>query len=529
MNIVLDILIVGTATAAGFGTGWALGPGKQSAGVGDGGPWREELLQCKEKLAAALNDTANARNQAALAKSEAATFKLEAIQAKRDLEDALYESSRAHQALSQLQSLASRIAADVGQHNSRVQAISAELEQDKGDAEIVVAAVAQLLEANAKMHEQLESAEEKLKNQAEELQTHITEARTDALTGLFNRRAFDHELACLEEQFQKAGRPSSVMMVDVDHFKKFNDTYGHQAGDEVLRGVARVLKECVSAFGVVCRYGGEEFSVIFPGLDLTSARDAAERARASIADHVFEFEGTQLRVTASGGIAELTAGESAQDLVKRADEALYVCKEAGRNCGHYHDGHGIFPMTARLLETRSEEPAPVMNRDPLTGLSGKDALAEDLERRMAEWRRGGATVTLILVEIDKFDRLLNAFGQAAGDTMLKATAQFLKATMRDMDHVARWDQRRFALLLPSATRDDASGVAERLRNAIESCKLPVQGGVLQFTISVGITEVMNNDTTQSVIDRAGRLVLEASSQGGNRSVIAQPALTEAPK
>jgi diguanylate cyclase len=520
----MDILIVGAATAAGFTTGWLLRPAKKSA-LSQERKWRAQEEQYKQQIAAALNETSNVRNQVAIAKGEAATFKLEAAQANRDLELAREESTRANEALAQLQGLAARIAEDVGHHNSRMQEINDELKKAK-DPRSVVGAVAKLIAANAKMQEQLVSAEEKLKNQAEELETHIAEARTDSLTGLCNRRAFDLHMSELQEQFRTQGQPSSVMMLDVDHFKRFNDMYGHRVGDEVLRGVARVLKENVSGDVIVCRYGGEEFAIIYPGCDLNTARSAAERLRSILAESNFQFEKDLLCVTASSGLAEFINSETVDDLVKRADDALYACKAAGRNCGHYHDGNEILPLTERLLATRKVDELAATNRDPLTGLSARDSLMEDLERRLAQWRRGGAELAMILVEIDSFDRLLSVFGQSAGDTMLKATSQFLKAAMRDMDHVARWDQRRFALLLPGATRSDASGVAERLRNAIESCKLPTAGGVMQFTISVGITQLMKDDTSESVIERVDQLVSEALAQGGNRSLIAELEVVE---
>jgi diguanylate cyclase len=356
------------------------------------------------------------------------------------------------------------------------------------------------------MQEKLETAEERLQRQAHELETHIVEARTDALTGLSNRRAFDSEMQRLEKEFHQHARTSSVMMVDVDHFKQFNDTHGHQAGDEVLRGVARVLRENLPNDAVVCRYGGEEFAILFPGQDLSQARTTA----------------VSLRVTASGGVAEFMPAETVEEMVKRSDEALYACKSAGRNCGYWHDGQRCHSMTSRVqetTETTSDSTATPAMRDSVTGLASRHAFLDDMQRRMAEWRRGGAALTVMLVEIDRFDRLTKAFGLSAGDTMLKATAQFLKATMRDMDHVARWDHRQFSLLLPCASIDDAKIVGERLRSAIENCKLPVQGGVLQFTISVGATEVVKEDDVEGIMRRARSAVREASQLGGNRAAV----------
>src|SRR5690606_10510368 len=152
-----------------------------------------------------------------------------------------------------------------------------------------------------------------------------------------NRRAFDDFIARQQAEFRRDNRPTTVLMLDVDKFKLFNDTHGHQAGDIVLQGVAQVLRKSMRDIDLVARYGGEEFSVVFPGSKLTEVAAAAERARAAIQAATFTFEGKQLKVTASLGLAEIRAGEAIVETVKRADEALYASKKAGRNCAHWHD------------------------------------------------------------------------------------------------------------------------------------------------------------------------------------------------
>ncbi len=161
-------------------------------------------------------------------------------------------------------------------------------------------------------------------------------ATTDALTGLKNRAAFDSVLK--REWSRRSGEelpdPLGLIMVDVDHFKKFNDTYGHQSGDDVLRAVGGALMHVVRETDTACRYGGEEFVVIAPYTSGTMLKALAERLRRAIERLEIVCGGTPRKVTASFGVAALTTepgDRKPEDLLKRADEMLYRSKEAGRN------------------------------------------------------------------------------------------------------------------------------------------------------------------------------------------------------
>jgi two-component system, cell cycle response regulator len=159
----------------------------------------------------------------------------------------------------------------------------------------------------------------------------LESANRDALTGLLNRGWMDEELPSLVERYDRAELPITCAFVDVDHFKRVNDTFSHAVGDEVLSAIARLLMLGVRDADPCVRYGGEEILLFLPGSDEAHALDASERIRASIAAHDWGRTAPGLTVTASIGVAERGRGESVRDWVDRADAALYAAKRAGRN------------------------------------------------------------------------------------------------------------------------------------------------------------------------------------------------------
>lgn len=177
-----------------------------------------------------------------------------------------------------------------------------------------------------------------LELQAALLRAHDTlqyESAHDPLTSLWNRGAIVGFLKNEIERQQRSGQPLGVMMADVDHFKKINDTHGHLVGDAVLKEVGRRLAEAVRAYDWVGRYGGEEFLVIVPGCKPADLITSAERLRRSIAEHKFETSAGPLPVTLSIGVAsacdDAGARQDSEQLLRAADTALYAAKAAGRN------------------------------------------------------------------------------------------------------------------------------------------------------------------------------------------------------
>ncbi|HEX2718739.1 MAG TPA: diguanylate cyclase [Gemmatimonadaceae bacterium] len=181
----------------------------------------------------------------------------------------------------------------------------------------------------------------RLQEEVERKSTELAEAnrkllhmsQTDGLTGLRNRRYIEERLLEMFEHSKRLHEPLACMLCDLDKFKSVNDTYGHQAGDAVLKQFARILEGEAREIDKVGRYGGEEFIVLLPGTPLDSAVTFAERVRKAVEDHTFVFEGGTLKRTASFGVSGWPhpAISHCESLVKTADDALYVAKETGRN------------------------------------------------------------------------------------------------------------------------------------------------------------------------------------------------------
>ncbi|MBP76956.1 MAG: diguanylate cyclase [Pseudomonadales bacterium] len=171
------------------------------------------------------------------------------------------------------------------------------------------------------------------KRQLESANTKLQElALRDGLTGLLNRRYWE---SCLEREFarhQRYDNPVSLVIFDIDHFKRVNDTYGHQTGDEVIRSVAEITSRLARETDFAGRYGGEEFVVLLPGTHLDGAAQFAERLRQAVEQQVLDYQGSPLSYTISLGVATISDDmANYQILLERADKALYASKEQGRN------------------------------------------------------------------------------------------------------------------------------------------------------------------------------------------------------
>ena len=192
----------------------------------------------------------------------------------------------------------------------------------------------QMLNCSRALEDQLKSTTSEIDTLRRNFEEVRREAMTDALTGIANRKYFDIHLRTSMLHSMENGRPLSLVLVDIDHFKNFNDKYGHQTGDDVLRLVAHTLALNIKGRDTAARYGGEEFGVILPDTILETARILAEKIRTSINSKRFRKKqtGEELSsITISLGIAQYRPSEALVDFIQRADDGLYQAKRTGRN------------------------------------------------------------------------------------------------------------------------------------------------------------------------------------------------------
>ena len=210
--------------------------------------------------------------------------------------------------------------------------------EDAGEVKEVVkdltAATRKVQSETAVLEAQLAETTAELGRLRESLDQVRKDAMTDGLTNLANRKAFDERLDATCQQMDAAGEGMTLAIIDIDHFKGFNDAWGHQIGDQVLRYVASVIGRLGVAPRMAARYGGEEFAIIFPSENGRTAMAVLEEIRVEISSRALKRRSTNEdlgAITVSAGYAERLAGESAMSLIERADAALYASKHAGRN------------------------------------------------------------------------------------------------------------------------------------------------------------------------------------------------------
>jgi len=226
-------------------------------------------------------------------------------------------------------------------HGEKLVSLSSQLKESAQDSpavgallESVISVTKSMREENLKLEAQLATSSEEVSTLRHSVENIQKEAMTDPLTGVKNRKTFDTEIRRQITSAEQNGSPLTLIFSDVDHFKSFNDKWGHQTGDQVLRLVAEVMDSNVKGQDTLARYGGEEFAIILPNTALDDGRMLADRIRRAIESRRLKKRRTNESlgvVTMSMGVAAYGSGDNAETLIERADQCLYRAKRSGRN------------------------------------------------------------------------------------------------------------------------------------------------------------------------------------------------------
>lgn len=289
--------------------------------------------------------------------------------AKRSLGDDFIDRKQFLKFLKELSQWTSEFSGDVSKYQSQLSSINDQVRDNHvAPKEELMSMVSKIMQVNHKLQERLDSAEERLESQSGDLAVYLKEARTDPLTKLQNRRSFDRSLEDLLQEWRKSNRVFSLGLIDIDHFKKINDTRGHQAGDFILQKVAGLILKEFGDATCAARYGGEEFAILIT-VERSEAERKLEQFRQMVEAAALNFEGQDIAITCCCGGAEIVASETGKDLVRRADEALYAAKLDGRNRVFFHDGT-ICRLVTNAPSAPVEQPDPAED-DSLTKINDR--------------------------------------------------------------------------------------------------------------------------------------------------------------
>lgn len=381
-----------------------------------------------------------------------------------------------------LESIARTLAGDVRGHSGTIKSVEAELATATGDS--IRSCVRRILDAGTALQTRLQEAEARLAHQAAVLEQKTRASQVDALTQTFNRGALDERLRAAFDRQSESGRTSSLLMIDIDHFKRVNDSFGHLAGDAVLKQVTRRILDAVPAGAFVARYGGEEFAVLLEGATAQECREAAETVRSAIGQGEVSTGSRTIAVSSSAGLADTTDAESVEAWIERADQALYQAKSAGRDRGFVQISGELQPLIPAPISAL--RPVVAASRDTITGLFTADAFAASLDLAVADRSLG----FIVVARLCGYSELIERRGFRAAEGALKEVAAAIRKTTRERDPAARISKATFAVLLSGAERSHADRLSERLRDAFEEAT-SIDDGLTLLTTTLEVQDDIN--------------------------------------
>lgn len=406
--------------------------------------------------------------------------------------------------------LVQNVSSDLRAHSTKIQAISAGLREVDHSLpqtrHLIETAPDRILAANAELQEQLARANQQIEVLAAQLRARESEARTDIVTTLFNRRAFEEELRKQLSLWDRTDTPFALLMLDIDHFKRLNDGHGHQLGDVVLREVGQLIVEQLRDMDFAFRYGGEEYAVILPSTKSSDACLAAERIRKTIEQSVIPCADKRLHVTVSVGVAHVIAADRPLGLIGRADDGLYRAKQSGRNCVCWHNGGDIV-----LLKT-GEAPASAPTYKPGTMRQFKPTpiktLNSELTRHVCDSRHSQIPLSLVCMRIVSCPITGNDFIKESADRLLPVLHTLICPKLKKNDLFAPMSAAEFILVLPGCLHDAAIQLVEGFLETREVGTLKRKHGVLLQYVAC---ELLPNETAEQLLLRARECTLVSSA------------------
>ncbi len=344
-------------------------------------------------------------------------------------------------------------------------------------------------------------------------------ATRDPLTGCLNRRAFSEQFEIMFQKAREQGKELTCVMVDIDHFKAVNDTYGHATGDEVIKMLAEILQSNTHTDDLVGRYGGEEFCLVCPGMPDDVAVKMSERIRLKIKSESSSRYENGPRVTASLGIATLNdKPASPSDLNNKADQALYIAKESGRNqvVRWKPDSDSRIPDKTTIEDNAAEEIEEItqlkirineleeiassvsaeleysQSYDSLTGLPNQILFYDRVQQAIERGYRHDQLAAVLIIDIDMFSQINNTLGRDIGDKLLQEFSNRLTHIFRKTDGVTRLTISRlvgdeFAVLLTDIhQQDEVTWAVKRLTDAMEE-SIEIDGNTIHPNTHVGVS------------------------------------------
>lgn len=304
-------------------------------------------------------------------------------------------------------------------------------------------------------------------------------AKKDYLTGINNRRSFFEKSYKNFALWKKNNIPITVVMLDIDHFKKVNDTYGHDAGDIVIKGIAKYIESKVGNKSIIGRYGGEEYVVVLPN-NISESYQLFESMRREIKEKVFLHDDDRIQVTVSVGLSSVSKSDTLETAITRSDKALYESKENGRNqCTIFlKDIHGIAAI------------------DPITQLNNEKSITFKLFRLIHDTLNTGDSLWLIYFEIDS-----KAFNKdIPKERQLKTMAVSIRKSVRENDHVGRIGEYGFLVILRNNSAEMANDIYERIIDYLEIGYFGMDGFLLNiYGTLLEVDSVIGNKNSSEIM------------------------------